>query len=357
MRRTIPWRRSSTAERPSRSAARTSSPSGSRARTWCPASGRDTSCTRPKAPSPTTKRTGGAETTRSRWGANTPAPRTSGRWTSNRSTTTCVTTDASQLRHGGVPFDVVFFNAPVYPDGRQHTTSFFARDSWTIGRRLTLNLGARYASVAAFAPEQTRDAASGPSAVLFPAQTFPRVDLNTWNSFEPRLHAALDVSGDGKTVVKGGFGRYHHMRLLTPDVLNFVKNSITYSIYQWRDLNGNNDYDDGETDLNPSGPDFLEQTGMEFDDLPPNFVNNPDEKQPRTDEWSMSLERELIPNFALRVTGLYTKSTDIFRVQSFLQPYESFNIPITNRDPGVDGALGTGDDGSLVTYHEYARRR
>ena len=46
---------------------------------------------------------------------------------------------------GGVPFDVVFFNAPVYPDGRQNTTSFFARDSWTIGRRLTLNLGARYA--------------------------------------------------------------------------------------------------------------------------------------------------------------------------------------------------------------------
>ena len=110
-------------------------------------------------------------------------------------------------------------------------------------------------------------------------------------------------------MVKGGFGRYHHMRLLTPDVLNFVKNSITYSIYQWRDLNGNNDYDAGETDLNPTGPDFLEQTGMEFDDLPPNFVNNPDEKQPRTDEWSLSLERELIPNFAIRVTGLYTRST------------------------------------------------
>ncbi len=183
-------------------------------------------------------------------------------------------------------------------------------------------------------------------AVLFPGQTFPRVNLNTWNSFEPRLHAALDISGDGKTVVKGGFGRYHHMRLLTPDVLNFVKNSITYSIYQWRDLNGNNDYDAGETDLNPTGPDFLEQTGMEFDDLPPNFVNNPNEKQPQTDEWSLSLERELVANFAIRVTGLYTRSSDIFRVQSFLQPYDSFNIPITNRDPGVDGTLGPGTTGT-----------
>jgi hypothetical protein len=254
----------------------------------------------------------------------------------------------------GSPYAVAFFNADVFPDGRQNTTSFFARDSWTIGRRLTLNLGARVAHTVAFAPEQTRAAASGASAGLFPAQTFPRIDLNTWNSIEPRLHAALDLSGDGKTVVKGGYGRYHHMRLLTPDVLNHVRNSIVYSIYQWTDPNGNDDYDPGEINLDPHGPAFIEQTGMEFDDLPPNFVVNPNEKQPKTDEWSVSLERELIPNFAIRVTGLYTKSSDIFRVQSFLQPYESFNIPITNRDPGADGRLGTGDDGNLVTYYEYS---
>jgi hypothetical protein len=154
-------------------------------------------------------------------------------------------------------------------------------------------------------------------------------------------------------VIKGGWGRYHHMRLLTPDVLNFVKNSIIYDIYQWHDTNRNNNYDAGEVNLDPHGPDFVQQTGMEFDDLPPNFVNNPDEKQPKTDELSISLERELIANFAIRVTGLYTRSADIFRVKSLLQPYESFNIPITRRDPGVDGRLGTGDDGNLITFYEY----
>ena len=98
-------------------------------------------------------------------------------------------------------------------------------------------------------------------------------------------------------MVKGGFGRYHHMRLLTPDVLNFVKNSITYSIYQWRDPNRNNDYDAGEINLDPTGPDFVEQTGMEFDALPPNFVNNPDEKQPKTDEWSAVARAGADPEF------------------------------------------------------------
>ena len=102
------------------------------------------------------------------------------------------------------PFAVAFFNADVFPDGRQNTTSFFGRDSWTLGRRLTLNLGVRFAKTIAYAPEQTRTAASGPSTVIFPAETFPRIDLNTWNSVEPRLHAAFDITGDGKTVVKGG---------------------------------------------------------------------------------------------------------------------------------------------------------
>ena len=266
-----------------------------------------------------------------------------------------------QLRYEGeggfdeVPFAVAFFNAPVFPDGRQNTTSLFLRDSWTIGRRLTLNLGARYDRQQAFTPEQSRGVATPPSDVLFPAQTFDRVDLKTWNSFDPRLHAAFDVTGDGKTVIKGGWGRYHLLRLTRPDVLNVVKNSITYSIDQWRDLDGNNDYTAGEVDLDPNGPDFLEQTGMEFDDTAPNFGVNQDEKQPKTDELSISLERELMANFSLRVTGLYSRTADIMRTQSSLQPYDAYTVPVTNLDPGGDGELGTADDtGASFTYFEFA---
>ena len=281
MRRTIRSRRSSIPGPPRRSGERTSIPGSSTARTSSAASGSRHFLHQTK---------GSVTYYKSNWAGGNHEFKVGGEYARNKNFRS-LDLETGQLpaslpgrRRGtpmGDPFAVAFFNAPVYPDGRQNTTSFFGRDSWTIGRRLTLNLGVRYAHTIAFAPEQTRDAASGPSAVLFPAQTFPRVDLNTWNSFEPRLHAALDLSGDGKTVVKGGWGRYHHMRLLTPDVLNFVKNSIVYSIYQWRDPNGNNNYDAGEINLDPHGPDFIEQTGMEFDDLPPNFVNNPDEKQPQ----------------------------------------------------------------------------
>ncbi len=30
----------------------------------------------------------------------------------------------------------------------------------------------------------------------------------TWNTFAPRLGVTYDISGDGKTVVKGHYGRY-----------------------------------------------------------------------------------------------------------------------------------------------------
>ena len=68
--------------------------------------------------------------------------------------------------------------------------SFYAHDSWTIADRLTLNLGVRYdRGVGRF--------------------TNPDVDAFTFDDVAPRLFATLDVTGDGKTIIRGGFGRYY----------------------------------------------------------------------------------------------------------------------------------------------------
>ena len=131
-------------------------------------------------------------------------------------------------------------------------------------------------------------------------------------------------------------------------------NSIGYAVFQWNDLNGNNDWDPGETNRDPNGPDFIETTGHEFAAVAPNFVPNPDEKQVMFDEWSVNLERELMANFALRVTGIYTQTKNVQGQVNSFRPYEAYNIPVTNRDPGPDGRLGTADDGGLVTYYEFS---
>ena len=252
----------------------------------------------------------------------------------------------------GVPDSVGFFNAPIQPHRDMRLFGGYVKDNWTMGR-LTLNFGLRFAHEAVSVPAGCRDAASPPSDVIFPARCFNEVNLPTWNTALPRVSAAFDLTGDGRTVLKGGFGRYGYMR---EEALprRYDPNSIGYAVYQWRDLNGNNDWDAGETNLDPNGPDFIESTGHEFAAVAPNFVPNPDERQVMFDEYSVNLERELMANFALRVTGIYTQTKHVQGQVNNFRPYEAYNIPITNRDPGPDGRLGTGDDGGLFTYYEFS---
>src|SRR6185503_1059095 len=76
----------------------------------------------------------------------------------------------------------------------------------------------------------------------------------------------------------------------------------------------------------------------------------------KQDEFTLSLEHELMANFALRINGIYSRGRDDFRLQNAYRPYSAFNIPITNLDPGPDGRLNTADDtGQAFTYYEYSR--
>jgi hypothetical protein len=274
-------------------------------------------------------------------------------------------TEQQQVNHhlffeDGLPYQFVAFNAPVMPSTYANMLSSYVRDSWTVARRLTLNLGVRFDSQKAFFPEQCREAATGPSEVVFPAECFSRVELNTWNSVTPRLHASYDLTGDGKTVIKGGWGRYSHMRLLEPDVLRVAGNAVANAVFSWHDLNGNRNYDPGEVNLDRNGPDFVQTVGRMsqgsgLPEPPPNTVVNANEKQPSYDEFSVSLERELIPNVAVRSTAVYSRTTNVIRLQNNLRPFGAYNIPITNPDPGPDGLVGTGDDpGSSITYFEFS---
>jgi hypothetical protein len=252
----------------------------------------------------------------------------------------------------GVPHSVAFFNAPITPHRDLDIFGAYVRDNWTMGR-VTLNLGLRYGREGVSIPEGCREAASAPADGIFPARCFNKVQLPTWNYIVPRVSAAYDLSGDGKTVVKGGFGRFGYMR---EEALprRYDPNSIAFAVFNWRDLNRNDTWDRGETNLDLNGPDFIETTGHEFGAIAPNFVPNPDEKQVMYDEWSANFERELMANFALRVTGIYTRTINVQGQLNRFRPFEAYNVPVTNRDPGPDGRLGTADDGGLFTYWEYS---
>jgi len=69
-----------------------------------------------------------------------------------------------------------------------HRASGFVSDKWTVGKRLTLNVGARY--------------------------DWQKATPETKNAIGPRLGIAYDAFGDGKTVIRGGVGKVYQYQQL-----------------------------------------------------------------------------------------------------------------------------------------------
>ena len=76
--------------------------------------------------------------------------------------------------------------------------------------------------------------------------------------------------------------------------------------------------------------------------------------QPNTWETTVSYERELAENFAIRGMYIYRTVSDTIEDINTMRPYSAYSIPITRRDPGPDGALNTADDAGKVTMYDYS---
>jgi hypothetical protein len=81
--------------------------------------------------------------------------------------------------------------------------SAFVQDQWTV-RKLTLNLGVRFNNFNGSIPEQDL-----PAGYFVPARhTDPVKDSPNFSNLSPRVGAAYDVYGTGRTAIKASLGRF-----------------------------------------------------------------------------------------------------------------------------------------------------
>ena len=91
--------------------------------------------------------------------------------------------------------------------------AFFVQDDWRIRPRFTLNLGLRYETEIMPSPQLPNT--NLPTTTAFPSD---RTD------FGPRLGFAWDLKGDGKTIVRGGYGIFYG-RIINSTIFNAIANT------------------------------------------------------------------------------------------------------------------------------------
>jgi hypothetical protein len=95
---------------------------------------------------------------------------------------------------------------------------FFAQDEWRVRQRLTLQLGLRYDVITWPYEAQNRQASfdvdptsSTYGQVLIAGQNgvSQTIENNNYGNFAPRVGFAYDLRGDGKEVIRGGYGIFY----------------------------------------------------------------------------------------------------------------------------------------------------
>lgn len=136
----------------------------------------------------------------------------------------------------GKPLRLQYQAQPFLQQERQNAElGIFVQDAWTL-KRVTVNLGLRLDYLSMGYP--AADLEAGP---FVPARHVDELKgVPEWTDINPRLGAAVDLFGNGRTAVKVSFGRYNQLSRsdLTRRFHPF-SSSVNTAFRNWNDANGN----------------------------------------------------------------------------------------------------------------------
>jgi hypothetical protein len=232
--------------------------------------------------------------------------------------------------YSGLAWTDLLFGAPktgvyAFPNGndgfgfRQTDLSFYGQDNYKVSSRLTLNLGVRYENFLGWPWTEVENRMYNFVPSLSTTQLnkvgtngVPRSGANGNNlNFMPRVGFALKLTP--KTVVHAGYGIYYSAPNVTnSDGLSNNAPSVDYwafnnsSVYGAAASNG--------TPFNYASDGFVHTPATNASNLPaglPVYAQDPQAKTPYSEQWHLTIQRELAPSTTLSVAYVGTKGVHL----------------------------------------------
>ena len=204
--------------------------------------------------------------------------------------------------------------------------AFYFQDDWKASQRLTLNLGLRWDANIGNLPDQSNNRTllilrelDHPlaNALTDDQEKLSRTTPN-WKEFQPRLGFAFDPKGDGRTVIRGGYGIFFDQLFQ-----NLTLFSITQSnpeLFQTILSLTNNDVGTGQlanfrfgVDPLPAIPPGTSLTELAVGGF--GRINDPDASEPYVQKFSIGIQKSIGENYVLSSDYVHTLGLHESRVQ------------------------------------------
>jgi hypothetical protein len=250
----------------------------------------------------------------------------------------------------GRPFSFTQIAGPALYNTHVQTNSLFVQDQWAM-RRVTLSGAIRYDHSSSFFPEQQ----IGPNPFILTPTILPAQDATSYNDITPRVAAAYDLFGNGKTALKVNVGKYLAAAdgsSITGSLTNPINRLTTSSgARTWTDANGNFAVDCDLTKLTAqdnraAGGDFCGQGNLAFGQLAtPTTTYDPAilhgwRVRPYDWNFGVQVQQQLRPRVSVDVGYFRRIFGNFFVSDNRLQnTFDQFQVtaPADNRLPGSGG--------------------
>ena len=217
---------------------------------------------------------------------------------------------AAAIRNLRNPIQFTASFPPLPRHLRADWIQFYVQDEWRVRSNLTVDLGLRYENLhKAFNNHITFAGRERLRELINPAS---RADNN---NIGPRFGLAWDVQSDGRTVVRVATGRYYG-NVFAGTLRNEV-NALLQSSINLR----NPSYPDPYGGLSP-------QAFVSVSATPNVAITDDDIEQPESVSVNVGLSRELRPNLAVHVDGVFSNGTKANQIANTNTP-----DPVTGRRP------------------------